>query len=319
MPGAAASERRRKARSRATGPDARPRARGARAAAAPVASKLRAVQGVGLTAGAAGAVAGLLAVLILVAALATDGRASRLMHGMRSAAGGVARASGAVLGQVHGLIEGRFADLGFRVETVRLQGASAASRDQILRAAAVARGAPILGLDLAAIRARVERVGWVERARVIRLLPATLVIAVDERPLMAVWQRGGRLAVVDVEGRIVGAVDPGAFPGLPRIVGEGANSEAGALLGEVRRRPALIARLGWLRRVDARRWDLILKDGGVIQLPETGETAALDRLDRLDRVARVLELGLERLDLRDPDFTVAHPRGAAAAPVARGA
>ena len=44
-------------------------------------------------------------------------------------------------------------------------------------------------------------------------------------------------------------------------------------------------------RVDDRRWDLRLKDGAIIQLPATGEEAALIRLDQLDQKARILELG----------------------------
>ena len=49
-------------------------------------------------------------------------------------------------------------------------------------------GEGILGLDLQRIRGRVERVGWVEEAKVVRLLPDTLVIAVKERRPVAVWQ-----------------------------------------------------------------------------------------------------------------------------------
>jgi cell division protein FtsQ len=272
-----------------------------------VASKLNAAHGVGLSAPVAGAVAGLLALLILVAALATGGRAGRLARGI----GRVAVAAAEVPDRVRGLVQGQFADLGFRVDAVRLQGASAASRDLILRAAAIPSGAPILGLDLAAVRARVERVGWVEHARVIRLLPDRVLIAIAERPLMAVWQTRGRLAVVAADGQIAPGADPGQYPLLPRIIGEGANTEAASLLREIAKHPTLAARQGWLRRVDRRRWDLILKDGGVILLPETGEAAALDRLDGLDRAGRALSLGFERIDLRDPAFIVVRPRGAA--------
>ena len=64
--------------------------------------------------------------------------------------------------------------------------------------------------------------------------------------------------------------------------------------------------------MDARRWDLRLKDGGIIQLPATGEDAALIQLDLLDRRARLLELGFARIDLRDPEMVTVRPRGAPA-------
>jgi cell division protein FtsQ len=226
---------------------------------------------------------------------------------------GVLRGAAAGVRDIRRSFQGQFADLGLRVDAVHLQGASAASQDEILRAAAIRTGQPILGLDLGAIRARVERVGWVERAKVVRLLPDTLVIAVTERRLMAVWQVHGRLSVITADGLVVAGVDPDQFPRLPRLIGEGANTQANALLPQLAKHPTLEARLGWLRRVDRRRWDLILKDGGVILLPEadTEIAAALARLDRLDRLSGALSLGAERIDLRDPARTLVRLRAGA--------
>ncbi len=62
-------------------------------------------------------------------------------------------------------------------------------------------------------------------------------------------------------------------------------------------------------RVDRRRWDLRLKDGALIQLPALVEASALIQLDQLDQRARVLELGFERIDLRDPEMIAVRPRG----------
>jgi cell division protein FtsQ len=312
MPAAAARERRARTGTRAKTPGAaRAGVRGAQRPA-PTVSKLRAAQSVGLGAKAAGAIAALLALLILAAALATGGRAGRLVHGTQYAGARVAQGAAALVQDIRRSAQGQFADLGLRVDAVHLQGASTLSQAAILRAAAIRPGAPILGLDLAAIRARVERVGWVERAKVIRLLPDTLVIAVTERRLLAVWQSGGRVTVVANDGAVVPGLDPGQFPELPRILGDGANTEARALLPLIAKHPTLSARLDWLRRVDRRRWDLILKDGAVIALPEGDVEGALARLDRLDRISRVLSLGVERIDLRDPAFTVVRPRGVAA-------
>jgi cell division protein FtsQ len=262
----------------------------------------------------AGGAAILLAALILVAALATGGRGGQVLDQGQRLVAETARLGDAA----QTLIQGRFAELGFRVADVHLQGASKSSRDEIFKAAAIKPGEPILGLDLDRIRARVEAVGWVEHAKVIRLLPGTLVIAVTERPIMAVWQHRGHRDVVAIDGHVVGSVDPAQFRGLPLVVGDGANVRAASLLPELLKRPRLAARLWAIRRVDDRRWDLILKDGGVVLLPASDEAAALDRLDRLDGAAHVLELGLARLDLRDPEFTVVRPRSAAPTTVSNG-
>jgi cell division protein FtsQ len=264
------------------------------------ASKLSAAKQSGPPAAAAWVAACLLAVLVGVAVLATGGRGEALWRGVRAAG------------------KSDLATLGFRANVIHLQGTSPAAQKEVLAAAALKPGVPILDVDLAGLRQRVERVGWVARARVIRLLPDTLVIAVTQRPLMAVWQHGGRTAMVADNGAVMPQVDPARFSALPLIVGAGANVAAAPLLALVSDRPRLAQRLNAMVRVDDRRWDLRMKDGGVIMLPSEDEAAALKRLDDLDRTAKILDLGFARIDLRDPEMVVVRPRGVAAPALAGG-
>jgi cell division protein FtsQ len=208
----------------------------------------------------------------------------------------------------HRALDSRFASAGFALREVRLVGATDASRRDILAAAQVFHDQPLLSLDLDAVRHRVEQVGWVRRVRVVRLLPDTLLIAVDERSLEAVWEHEGHITVVDRTGAPVPEADPGRFPNLPLIVGAGANEAAAGVLPAVLSRPRLVQRLEALVRVDGRRWDLRLRDGTIIQLPSDTEEAALIQLDQLDQRSRVLDLGLARIDLRDPEMVAVRPR-----------
>jgi len=256
-------------------------------------SKMAAAKSAGLPPRLALAGSLLVLALVAVAVLATGGRGQALVDGARRA------------------VDTRFASLGFSIAEIHLQGASPPAQGEILAAAGLKPGQPILDLDLAAIRARVEKVGWVNHARVIRLLPDTMVISVDQRPLMAVWEHGGRAMVVANNGAVVSQVDPAHFTALPLVVGEGANAAARTIIPLVQARPRLAARLEAMVRVDGRRWDLRLKDGTVILLPAEGEDAALTRLDDLDRKSRILDLGLARIDLRDPEMVVVRPREAA--------
>lgn len=209
-------------------------------------------------------------------------------------------------------IDNRFGQAGFRVQAVHVQGASQMARADILDAAAVPVGTPLLGMDLAAVRGRVEKVGWVKEARIVRLLPDTLVIAVKERRHLAVWQNAGRSVVIDDRGQIIREADPSRFTTLPLIVGAGGAQHASEILPLVAQRPKLMAHLEALVRVDDRRWDLRLKDGALIQLPAVDEEQALIQLEQLDLRSRILELGFERIDLRNPDVVAVRPR----APVA---
>ena len=207
--------------------------------------------------------------------------------------------------------------LGFRLNTLTIKGGDAVTTPAIAQAAALSQGDAILGVDLEKLRERVEGVGWVKVARVQRLLPDTIVLAIQPRPLLAVWQHGDGANVVDAEGNVIPEAQPGGFPDLPLIVGEGANEAASSILPLVAARPRLMARVDAFQRVDGRRWRLKLKDGGLIDLPAKGEDGALIQFDQLDARSHLLDLGFDRIDLRDPSRTDVRPKGSTA--VATGA
>ncbi|HEX4196360.1 MAG TPA: cell division protein FtsQ/DivIB [Caulobacteraceae bacterium] len=266
-------------------------------------AKLAAAQSLGLAPLTAVSLAAAIVLAGVVAVLATDPH----VHRMRDKA--IADIDRGLIG------------LGLKVATVQVQGATPAAAADILKAAALGKDQPILHLDLAALRGRIEQVGWVRSAKVVRLLPDTIIIAVTQRQTMAVWQHAGRTLVIDDTGRAIPEADPGQFTDLPLVVGEGADRAAPAMLKLLQPRPRLMDRLDAVVRVDDRRWDLRTKDGGLIELPADGTAAALDQLDRLDQQSRILDLGFARIDLRDPDLVAVRPRdaGPTPAPAASGA
>ncbi|PVM93373.1 cell division protein FtsQ [Caulobacter radicis] len=301
MPAAVRGGPRKPARPRAEAPAGPNKARPAQQQPA---GKLHAARGgVGVSPTLALGVAGGALALALVVTLATGHRAERLGQAM-----------------VHG-VDGEFANLGFKLKAVHVTGASATAQADILKASGLYQDQPTLGMDLVDLKSRVEGVGWVKSAKVVRLLPDTVMIAVEERPALAVWQHSGRLKVIDAEGRIIREADAARFPHLPLVVGQGADQAAGNILPAVNARPRLRDRLEALVRVDDRRWDLRLKDGSLIQLPAIDEESALIQLDQLDQRQRILDLGFARIDLRDPEMVAIRPRDSVlpGQPVANGA
>ncbi|MDP1630570.1 MAG: FtsQ-type POTRA domain-containing protein [Caulobacter sp.] len=254
------------------------------------ATKLRAVRIVGLPPTFALAVAGLVLVVGVFVTLATGDRAQALAHNTQTA------------------VAGRSAEFGFRLRKIHVQGASPMAREAVLAAVNLRVGQPILDVDLDAVRKSVEGVGWVKEVQIVRLLPDTLVVAVKERKTLAVWQNNGRTWVIDSGGRPIPEADAGRFPDLPLIVGAEANLDASEILAAVNSRPRLVERLEALVRVDGRRWDLRLKDGGLVQLPAVELESALIQLDQLDQRQRILDLGFERIDLREPGVIAVRPR-----------
>ncbi|MFC0633397.1 cell division protein FtsQ/DivIB [Brevundimonas balnearis] len=198
---------------------------------------------------------------------------------------------------------------GFGLRRVSIEGASREAEPMIQRALQLSAGQPITRLDLTALREDVESVGWVRSAKVIRLLPDTLIVHVVEHDRLAVWQDGRRAWVIDASGQVIPGADARAHAELPLVVGAGAADAAPQILPLLRERPRLSSRLEALVRVDERRWDLRLKDGSVILLPAVGEEAALIQLDAMDQRERLLDLGFSRVDLRTPEAVALRPAG----------
>lgn len=228
-------------------------------------------------------------VLVLAAVLATGARADRI---------------GASVGRG---FDGAAAGLGLKLERVFIEGESPEATAAIQRAVQLNADQPMTSIDLEAVRQRVETIGWVRSARVVRLLPNTLIVHVIEHDRLAVWQAGGRNVVIDSHGAVIAGADAGRYPNLPLVVGQGAEQAASEVLPLIAQRPRLASRVEALVRVDERRWDLRLKDGSLIQLPATGQEAALIQLDALDQRERLLELGFARIDLRTPEEVAVRP------------
>jgi cell division protein FtsQ len=90
------------------------------------------------------------------------------------------------------------------VDRVEVRGARHTPAAEVLRAAGVDRGDPMVDLREQAVAARVARLPWVGRAEVRQRWPGTVVVTVRERrPLTAVPAPDGAWALVDGRGRVL--------------------------------------------------------------------------------------------------------------------
>lgn len=191
---------------------------------------------------------------------------------------------------------------GFQVSKVEVQGLKRMDEMPVYTLALDEMDRSMLSVDLAALRQRVMTLGWVADARVTRRLPNTLVINIVERDPVAVWQHGGKLSLIDVNGVELGAVDGRSMPDLPLVVGPMANRETRGLQQLMEAAPALKSLLAGATWVGNRRWDLRFQSGETLALPEgrNAAAAALMKFAQLDGVNRLLGRGIVRFDMRDP-------------------
>lgn len=196
------------------------------------------------------------------------------------------------------------ADLNLVVESVQVEGRQRADKPAILAALGVARGTPILSVDLDAAKARLETVPWVRSASIERLLPDTLYVRLAERAPLALWQHRGKFDLVDQDGNVIANADIGDYPFLPQVVGDGAPAATPDLLRVLAGEPALQAHVTASVRVGGRRWDIHLDNGIVVALPENNAASAWHHLAALDRSDGLLERDVQIVDMRLPDRVV---------------
>lgn len=194
--------------------------------------------------------------------------------------------------------------IGLSVGDVLATGRQETSVDALRAALSVDRGDPILLVDLTAARQAIEDLPWVRTARIQRRLPDTLIVTLEERAPLALWQRGGRVSLIDADGIVLTETGLGRFADLPLVVGTDAPEHAPALLALVAGEPSVAAHLRAGVRVSNRRWDLELDNGVVLRLPEEGVADALARLARVEAEDALLDRDIVSIDLRLPDRLV---------------
>ncbi|MGQ0484338.1 MAG: cell division protein FtsQ/DivIB [Hyphomicrobiales bacterium] len=195
---------------------------------------------------------------------------------------------------------------GLAADDIKIEGLINHTPEAVLAAINVKPGGSLIGFDALQARRILENIDWVASAKVQRLFPNQLEIAVVERVPFAVWQRGKSYYAIDRNGAAMSGIPSAALGGLPLISGEGAQTAAAGLVNQLEAVPALKAKIRAAARMGMRRWTLYLDNGVTILLPERDVEAALALAEKLDSTQGLLSKGIASLDLRLADrITVA--------------
>lgn len=193
---------------------------------------------------------------------------------------------------------------GFAVREVFVVGRVETDLEELRAAVGAERGDSILAFDPAAARERLLRLGWVKEASVRRRLPNAIDVRVVERRPFALWQHVGRIALVDRDGEVITRRRLDRFARLPLVVGEDAGRQAAGLIDALALQPRLFAAVEAAVRVGGRRWNVRLKNGVEVNLPEEGAAEAWGRLAELEARQDLTDKDIVAIDLRLPDRLV---------------
>ena len=187
---------------------------------------------------------------------------------------------------------------GFGVKRVTVEGKTHATDADITTALQAGPSNLTLAFDTDAAKARLESVPWVKHAQVMRLLPSTIQVVIEERVPYAIWQNRGETFVIDSDGVVLAPALREAYGHLPLVVGEGAGKRASALLDTLAPFSELKEHVVASFRVGDRRWTLQLASGLEILLPDDNVAEALQALTRLEAEHGVFDRNIAAVDLR---------------------
>jgi cell division protein FtsQ len=234
------------------------------------------------------ALSGVLIVLVLLGALFASGMIGRSYHAIGRR------------------IDTVTADAGFAISDIYITGNRRTPHQQILEVLGMKPGQSIFSADLWSARQRLSRLEWIASAELHRRYPDAIFITLVEKRPFALWQppadaKGeAPIYVVERNGGPITSHEIEKFRHLPKLVGAGAPQAAADLVDAVAAHRAIAARIAAYSRVSMRRWNLILDDGVVVQLPEIGWQKELDALEHLIIDGSILEHDITEIDLRSP-------------------
>ncbi|SFI23649.1 FtsQ-type POTRA domain-containing protein [Bradyrhizobium sp. Gha] len=193
---------------------------------------------------------------------------------------------------------------GFRITSVVINGRKQLSQDEILAIGGVSGRSSLLFLDADDVRDKLKANPWIADATVLKLYPGQLMIEITERKAFALWQEAGRLSVIADDGALLEPYVSRRFLTLPLVVGKGADTQARDFLALLARYPQVNSVTKAAIYVGERRWNLRLKDGLDIRLPEQDVGNALAALSKLDKDDRLFSKDIVAIDMRLPDRLV---------------
>lgn len=196
------------------------------------------------------------------------------------------------------------ASAGYRLRQVIVEGRRNTPREVLLGSLGVHMGEPLLAIDPADMKKRLQDLGWIRSVTVERRLPDSLYIRISEDYPAAIWQQNGTFRLIDREGHPISDVDIARFARLPVLVGDDAPRHTGELLDMLAREPELAPRVRAAVWVGDRRWNLHFDNGVDVELPADSPQIAWSLLARLEKEQSILARDITSIDLRMPDRLV---------------
>lgn len=190
-------------------------------------------------------------------------------------------------------------DAGLELREIEIVGNDQLSADMIRKQAKLSEGQPLLLVSLTSAAHEIRKLPEVRSVSMQRALPNRLIITVDERRPVAIWQNGGDYKLIDQDGIVLEnrALDT-SVKGVLLVVGADAPEHTQDLRTWLNDAQTLSPFVDSAVRVGKRRWDIHLKNGVKVMLPEDHPDDAWRELEAMEKEKAILAKSVEVIDMR---------------------
>ena len=163
-------------------------------------------------------------------------------------------------------------------------------------------------LDIKNLQKIINNIDLVETANIRINDTGVLVIDVVERKPVAIFREADQLTLIDIKGfKINNIFSRSDRKDLPLIVGIDGNLNVQEALKIYQILSENIKEIRGLIRIGKRRWDVSLRSGVEIKLPEKNPSGAWAKLSEMDRSESLLSREINVIDLRKNGYLIIKP------------
>ena len=186
----------------------------------------------------------------------------------------------------------------FLVKNIETIGRERASKPKLSSILKNYQNTTLLSLDLESIQLEVEKVPWIKKVIIRRILPNKLSLTIEEFIPRAVWVRGRDRFVLDKNGYLIEKIFDQEYKNYFTVKGAEADLNLMMLVESLENFPEIYNQIDYANFIGRRRWDLHYKTGVKILLPQDKINDSLSILQSYIKNNRLIEKGHKKIDLR---------------------
>ena len=204
------------------------------------------------------------------------------------------------------------AQSGFQLKQIAVTGRENTDATKLRKLIHVEQGQSIFALDLDRLHKDILMLPWVKSAALRRAWPDRLNIHLTEHTATAIWQYDGQAYLLDENADIIHSPLREEFSKLPVMIGKDAPAHTKKLLELIDAEPLVKSEFDSAKRLGDRRWDVVLKNGIILKLPEDDMEFALARIADAQKKYLIFSKEILSLDARFSDRLIVKASSGAA-------